>query len=101
MSQFKIKAPWGELDMADGALAQIRHVRNQLTYFLHNNASPNPEFTKAERDGYDVILASKSEANARMFLVFKGECRERGELPPANLEIISQLKASGKWEELT
>lgn len=95
-----INTPWGKLDSDATALQCVAHFRKQMDYILDRKASPHPEFTRQERAGYDIVLASKSEANAQAFITFKGECRERGVKPPTNIEVIRQLKASGKWEDL-
>lgn len=98
MATMAITAEWGTLREGASYLEQITFVRDQLNYILAENLSPHPEYTRADRDGYELILASGSEGNAAKFFESKREAASKYGGKIKNMEVISWMKKRGIWE---
>jgi hypothetical protein len=91
-----ISAPWGEFKLNSASDAIAMFVK-QLEYFLPE--SPNPAFTLAEKAAYQRVLDSKSERNARVFVLIKSMIREK--MPGTKLtndEVIAYMHDRQLWE---
>lgn len=94
-----VDAPWtnGEQEFK-GMLGFFQQTKMQL---LHYQQQPNgdTEAIRADIAGYDEILKSGKEENARAFMELKSEAR-RSTNPlygKGNLGIVNALKEQGKW----
>lgn len=93
-----INAPWTNGDeVFTGMLGFIKQAKDQLLYFQKKGDTPALQKDIA---GYDEILKSGREANARVFMEFKDEARRNLSKTYANnLLIVQAMKDQGKWKD--
>lgn len=98
------ESPYGDKGAVyEGMLGMIQHFRLQLMSFRSQDKTPKErQHLEDDIEGYEIILASKSEKNAQAFMEAKrGErFRQNGfrSLFKNNLEVIEFCKKNGTWE---
>lgn len=98
------ESPFGDKGVVyEGDLGMIQHFRLQLiSYRTQNLTKKERAALEADIKGYEMLLESKSEKNAQVFIEAKrGEKFEKGgfkELFKNNIEVIEHLKATGNWD---
>lgn len=101
-----LESPYGDTGKTyEGMLGMIQHFRLQLISFRGQPGKTAHEEAWLEADimGYEEILKSNSEENARAFMKIKRgpEWEENGfkDLFEDNLQIVEHLKTTGQWIE--
>ena len=95
--KIEVEAPWtnGEVKKYDGILGMFYQYKEQLLYYQKQN---DTEHIRLDIAGYDMILESNSESNAREFLRIKTDAKLSGTAFKNNLAVIGELKKLGLWE---
>jgi hypothetical protein len=96
-----VESPYGDRGAVyEGALGMMNHFLLQLKSFRgQNRTEEEREFLEADIRGYEEILKSNSQKNAREFIHIKHEERIKGITSfPTNEAIVNHLKATGVWE---
>ena len=90
-----IQAPWTkEPQSFEGMLGLIAHAKGQLLFFQKKK---DTEHIRRDIRGYDFILESDNELNARNFLEIKAKFRSTDKRFKDNLAVIAHLKIKGLW----
>lgn len=94
ISAFLEESPYGDQGVEYiGTLGMFQHFKLQLISFRSpNKTKEESEYLERDIEGYELIINSKSEANAINFLKKKQEGKFRD-----NLEVISAMKKEGLW----
>lgn len=96
------ESPYGDSGVTySGALAIFNHFILQLKSFRSlKKTKEESDYLESDIRGYELILESKSEANAEKFLELKTKSR-LGQLPrfKDNLAVIEHMKETGVWHE--
>ena len=94
----RVEAPWGTYEL-DGVLAWIKQFQDQIQYFIDTGQTDNVQYAKRDIQGYQLILDSGSQDNARKFLEIKQNERLGDEPKFAdNIAIVEYMKSEGLWK---
>lgn len=92
-------SPFGDAgEVYEGEIGMFKHFRLQLiSYRDQPKTKEQREHLEADIAGYDEVIASGKEENARAFLVNKRDENHRDKFKN-NLELVQFLKDSGQWK---
>lgn len=91
------ESPYGDSGVVyEGVLGMVQHWILQLKSFRNENRTQaEQEHLEADIRGYEQILESGKEDNAKVFL----EIKQKGGFPN-NEEVVAFLKKNGLWQTL-
>ena len=90
-----IDAPWTKGPQTlENMLGLIAHTREQLLFFQKKKDS---EHIRRDIRGYELILKSNIESNARNFIETKDKFRNTDKRFKDNMAVISYLKEKRLW----
>lgn len=94
--KFEIDAPWGQFHSDSGFLGLLDHVISQLTGFLEQGISPDPELTELDLRGYKMIREHNNEEKAQLFFLTKWIAQDEKRPFPNNVAIVEHLVKAGR-----
>lgn len=92
--KMEIEAPWGNYKF-EGMLGFFKQSLDQLLFFQKQS---DTLYIRRDIKGYTLLLETKSEKMADMFMEVKGEARESGKPFEDNMAVVKHMKDTGIWE---
>lgn len=95
-----VEAEWGTLRYYENDparhMAILDHMIDQLTFYLKNRVTPDPDKTRRDLDGYKQLKATNDSDLIERFFDIKHELRKQGKIV-RNTWLINYMKANKLW----